>query len=188
MTLEELDAQRITTQLHPYRGRTPDPSKPVAIYRNLHAQTDADRWSIVQGAHVVAHAAAIMLREVRFVVSAKGLARMRRLGKTIVCASARGMLTGSGMGVTATEGPDLPVRVAFDPNLGAFVTRGTRQQILGALVVRFNERGCTAAYTEHASIGRPRQARCPQHTDVPAYTASRCNDCRALRSPPLPPP
>jgi len=106
---------------------------------------------------------------------------MRRLGKKIVCASARGYLT-------ATEGPDLPTRIAFDPGLGAFVQRGTRRQIIGAQVARFDEHGCTAVYGESLPMGRPALARCDQHTDAPAYTASRCPACRTLRgtAPPVP--
>lgn len=141
------DAARLDKALVPFRGRAVDRLKPVAVYRNLRAQTPEERWSIVQGRHVVAHAAAVMLKDVTFKVSAVGVERSRRLGHRVVCAYAVGLLTGSGMGITATEGRDLPMKVTFDIEAGAFVAKGSRRVQKGAAVALFNERGCSTAYS-----------------------------------------
>lgn len=122
----------------PFKGRPLDPEKPVKVYRNLHARTQGDRWSIVQGCHVVAHAAALMLRDARFTVSAAGLARSRRLGRKVVCAYAIGHVA------TTVTGAELSTRIAFDPKVAAFVDAEHQTPVTRAALVRLDERGCTA--------------------------------------------
>ena len=149
--LAKLDAARIAAALRPHLGRSVDTALPVKVYRNLHNR--GGRWSIQQRGRVVAHADAIMLRDVRFVVSEAGAARSRRLGHKVVCAFAVGILTGSGMGIEALGGKPLPARVEYDTGAVRFVCRnltGKAVPVDGASVALFRE-CCTAAYTHGAS-------------------------------------
>lgn len=150
MNLATLDAARLDRALVPFRGRVVDRAAPVKVYRNL--SNRGGRWSILQRGVVVAHADAVMLRDVRFTVSEAGRARSARLGRKVVCAFAVGLLIGSGMGIEAAGGRPLPALVEYDPKAGSFVCRNlTRQPVTvgRARVVLFRER-CTASYTERA--------------------------------------
>ena len=126
-----------------FRGRRLDAGRPVDVYRNLRA----GGYSLRQGGRVVAHADAIMLADVRFVVSRAGWARSRQLGKKTVHAIARGRVVDSGMGTTAEEASKLP-RIRYDLETGRFLTDLCRPpaEVRGAAVVAFNARGAFGAY------------------------------------------
>ena len=119
----------------PYKGRVLDASRPVYIYRNLHAQGDADRWSVMQGRLVVAHTGVCTLRNVRFIVQPGAFASARREGRKVVCAFAVGTPTP----VALAE--DLPARVRFDGAQGCFTVN--ENWVTCADIVHFSARGCT---------------------------------------------
>ena len=75
------------------------------VYRNLGRQT----WSIREGGRVVGHAASLALRDVRFVVSVAGVARIRACRQREIVAYARGVLAES------VPVPPDALRVRFDP-------------------------------------------------------------------------
>ncbi len=78
------------------------------VYRNLLHK----RVSIRSGGKVVAHANCVVMTNVKFVVMAGKLARIRRLGQREVAAYVRGDVT------VLAEPPKLPAnakRVCFDP-------------------------------------------------------------------------
>lgn len=131
-----------------YKGRAWDTTAPVEVYKNLHR----DGWSLRQDGLVVAHASAVMLKDVRFVVRKGGWLRAHREGRRNVHAWARGLLAYSGMGTDAREADRLP-RVRYSVRYGLFHHDLTRRpvqqrQVKGASVVAFNERGAFGAYFE----------------------------------------
>lgn len=101
----------------------------VRVHWNLHR----GGYSITVRGIVVEQPAAVTLRDVHFVVSAKGLARMRRLGRRKVVAWATGMVV--------PEPERFPVdapTVTFNPWRGdTFTVRETGEPITGARCVAF---------------------------------------------------
>ncbi len=67
--------------IRPYKNREIDPAKPVYVYRNLADKHNGlGKWSILQGSHVVAHAAELVMvgfgdRRVEFIVRPGGFKR-----------------------------------------------------------------------------------------------------------------
>lgn len=74
----------------PFKGRQIDPDEPVRVYRNLHAKSEMERWSVQQGGLVVAHAGNLTLYHVKFEVSPAGWRRARRIGHRTVHAFING--------------------------------------------------------------------------------------------------
>jgi len=62
----------------PFKGRTIDRERVVKVYRNLHAHSPEEKWSIQQDGKVVAHAESLVLSGVEFKVSQKGRQRVLR--------------------------------------------------------------------------------------------------------------
>ncbi len=132
-----------------FRGRDIDVSRPVQIYRNLHGKAEK-KYSIRQGGLVCGHTNQLILRDVTFVVSPLGRARVLDSGRKNVHAYARGHIHPSGeYGFGAAE--DLPWPITYDPRkFGTFVCcnlGGSNSfRVLGAGFVHFNQHGVSAAY------------------------------------------
>ena len=62
----------------PFKSRTLCPSRPVEVYRNLHAKDPGRCWSIKQGGLVVGHAGNLGLDFVTAKISQAGRLRVRR--------------------------------------------------------------------------------------------------------------
>lgn len=118
-----------------FRGRAIELGARVAVYRNLHAHGEGQRWSIVQSGRVVAHTDSVTLSDVAFRVSAAGLARAKRLGRKVVCAFVVGFI---GSGETPCV---VGVPIVLDPNVGAFVTREGRAAVQSSSVAHLTPAG-----------------------------------------------
>ncbi|KQU21807.1 hypothetical protein ASG63_22820 [Methylobacterium sp. Leaf94] len=106
------------------------------VYRNLNTAC----WSIRERGRVVGHAVALTLRDVRFVVSAAGCARIRARRQREVVACARGVL------VESAAVPAGAQRVRFDPYLASAFTLPDGSPIAAAALVVFLADGsCWAA-------------------------------------------
>lgn len=130
----------------PFKGRKVDRKRPVKVYRNLHDKT-GKRWSVMQDGLVVGHASRLCLVDVKFIASKAGMRRAKKLGHRVVCGFARGMLSGSTMGIDSRS--TLPVRINFEYGKG-FVGQlkcGLSFPIEQALGVVFNKHGASGAYT-----------------------------------------
>lgn len=80
-----------------YKGRRVDGTKKVSVYWNLHKQC----FSVRQGGLVVGHVPTmLMLRDVDFVVNAKGRDRVRRERRKNVHAYVRGYVDLADEGIT----------------------------------------------------------------------------------------
>ncbi|WP_175543978.1 MULTISPECIES: hypothetical protein [Methylobacterium] len=96
-------------------------------------------WSIREAGRVVGYVSALALRDVRFVVSAAGVARIRRRGQREVVAYARGALTES-RPVT-----DSAQRVHFNPYVAAAFLLPDGTPIAAAAFVAFLSDGSCRA-------------------------------------------
>lgn len=103
------------------------------VYRCLTRRSHP--WSIREGGRVVGHASALALRDVLFVVSAAGCARVRLRQQREVVAYARGAL--------AESGPIPPEarRVRFDPYRAFAFTLPDGSPISAAALVFFLPNG-----------------------------------------------
>lgn len=100
-------------------------------------------WSIRERGRVVGHASTLCLRDVRFVVSAAGVARIRRRSQREVVAFARGVLAEFG------NVPPVAVRVRFDPYRAFTFTLPDGSPISAAALVSFLADGsCWAVLSE----------------------------------------
>lgn len=139
-----------------FKDRTIDLTKPVRVYRNLHAKV----YSIKQGGRVVAHATRLALMDCRFIVNEKGRQRVIAQKRKNVHAFIEGTLTPfiegtltpSGMGTDPehhAKGRKLPVKVSYNPyKAGTFVSGASKETPLKrAEVCMFDETGVYAAYT-----------------------------------------
>ena len=97
------------------------------VYRNLTRRS----WSIRKGGRVVGHASILALRDVRFVVSAVGVARIRRRSQREVVAHARGVLAES------RPVPPCAVRVRFNPYLASAFFLPDGSPIAAAALILF---------------------------------------------------
>lgn len=86
--------------IRPYKDRVINPGKPVYVYRNLADEHNGlGRWSILQGAHVVAHADELAMtgfesRQVEFVVRPGGFKRAQAEQAKNVHAFVKGRVLG----------------------------------------------------------------------------------------------
>lgn len=97
------------------------------VYRCLTRRS----WSIRESGRVVGSASTLWLRDVRFVVSAAGVARIRARRQREVVAYARGVLAKSA-GV-----PDGAMRVRFDPYVAFTFSLPDGSPIAAAALVSF---------------------------------------------------
>ena len=65
-------------KLIPFKGRAVDFNRVVEVYRNLHAKSADEKWSIRQHGIIVAHAGEFAMRGVVFKVSEAGRQRVLR--------------------------------------------------------------------------------------------------------------
>ena len=138
--------QAASAYLHPFKGRTLDLSRRVRVYRNLHARAPEDRYSILQGGLVVAHAPYVLLTDVRFVVLPAAWRRSLKLGHKVVCAFAEGKVAASAMGITAASDRDLPVPVRFDKTAGKFIITANADEVVAARAALLSARGLSVSY------------------------------------------
>jgi hypothetical protein len=128
-----------------------DLNKPVYVYRNLkHGRTAEPLYSVMQNGRVVGRVHNILLTDVRFVVREAGRQKVLQEGRKNVHAFAKGKIAGSAMGIDK-NGPDLPVRVSYNPYKADHFVCGDKDQaypVLGARAVLINKRGISAAYLE----------------------------------------
>ena len=66
-------------QITPYKDRELQEHLPFRVYRNLHAKTEDNRYSILQAGVVVAHARQLTIFSPKFIVSKKGQERAQKL-------------------------------------------------------------------------------------------------------------
>lgn len=97
------------------------------VYRHLSRRA----WSIRERGRVVGHASTLCLQDVRFVVSAAGVARIRRRSQREVVAHARGVLAES------VAVPDGALRVRFCPYRAPAFTLPDGSPIAAAALVVF---------------------------------------------------
>jgi hypothetical protein len=103
----------------------------VEVYRCL----SRGRWSVRERGRVVGHRGALCLRDVRFIVSAAGVARIRLRMQREVVAHARGVL------VESEAVPAAAVRVRFDPYASGTFTVPDGSPISAAALVWFSPDG-----------------------------------------------
>lgn len=65
----------------PFKDRTVDPSKKIWVYRNLHAKTPEQKYSIRQNGLVVGHTNNLIMSNCEFRVGQKGRERVLRTGQ-----------------------------------------------------------------------------------------------------------
>lgn len=134
----------------PFKGRTIDADKVIAVYRNLNRK---GKWySIRQGSHVVGHTTAICIRDAKFIVRESGKKRAISEMQRNVHAYIEGMYTTSGCGVSASPNDRaLPARIQYHPynKLRFFCGNLTSNvfEVKGADFCVVNENGVGAAYT-----------------------------------------
>ena len=144
--------QAASAYLHPFKGRALDPSRRVRVYRNLHAKTAEDRYSILQNGLVVAHAPYVLLTDVRFVVLPAAWRRSLKLGRKIVCAFAEGFITERAANITATSEQGLSTSAHFNRATGKFILNGPfKLPCARAGVALLNAQGLTV----HAAVTQP---------------------------------
>ena len=127
-------------------------NKPVWVYRNLkHGRKVRPLYSVMQNGRVIRRVHQILLTDVRFVVREAGRRKVIQEGRKNVHAFAVGHIAVQGaMGIDKT-GPDLPIRVSYNPyrhNHFVCGDKGQAYPVLGARAVLLNEKGITAAYLE----------------------------------------
>ncbi len=76
----------------PFKDRKIDRASKVSVYRNLHAKTDAEKYSIKQKGLVVAHTNCLMMQNCEFVVGEKGREQVLRKKRKTVHAYIRGKI------------------------------------------------------------------------------------------------
>jgi hypothetical protein len=128
-------------------------NKPVWVYRNLKYGRNAKRlYSVRQGGRVVQRRNRVLLTDCRFVVHEKGRQRVLLTGHKNVHAFVVGHIAVKGAMGIDERGPDLPIRVAYNPhNDESFMALGGKtlaRPVKGARAVLLNEYGMTAAYLE----------------------------------------
>jgi hypothetical protein len=80
-----------TNDIHSFKGRELDVSKPVLVYRNLTRKGKV--YSIKQSGRVVAHAYRLILKDVDFVINYKAQAKIRLTKQRQVHAYAKGFIS-----------------------------------------------------------------------------------------------
>ena len=134
----------------PFKGRTIDADKVIAVYRNLNRK---GKWySIRQGSLVVGHTTAICIRDVKFIVRDSGRQRAISVMQRNVHAYIEGKYATSGMGVSASpKGRPLPARIQYHPynKLRFFCDNLTSNtfEVKGADFCVVNETGVSAGHT-----------------------------------------
>jgi hypothetical protein len=130
----------------PYKERTIDAEKPIHLYRNL---TKKGIWySIKQDGFVVAHATAICMSNVTFMIKKWEKERAIRTKIRNVHAFIVGRYATSGMG-TSAERNDLPIRIKYNPfsNFGFYYEMcDDKKEIKGARFIIANKEGVKGAY------------------------------------------
>ncbi len=101
--------------IQPFKGRIINLARPVWVYRNLHARTNADRWSLQQGGLVVAHADTFWLEGVDYIVRPAAAERATKV--RTVCAFVRGFLVPA-----VPHVPPEALSATYSRTLRAFVT------------------------------------------------------------------
>lgn len=94
----------------PFRGRALDYARPVYVYRNLRGSRSC-KYSILQGALVVAHTNQILLQNCRFVVHELGRQRVLATKRKNVHAFIRGRVARN----PASASHALNLRVRYNP-------------------------------------------------------------------------
>lgn len=128
-------------------------NKPVYVYRNLrHGRKARPLYSVMQNGRVVRRVHRILLTDVRFVVREAGRQKVLQEGRKNVHAFAVGHIAVRGAMGIDKHGPDLPVKVYYNPyNTGYFFALAGKGNdltypVLGARAVLINEQGISAAY------------------------------------------
>ncbi len=147
-----------TTDMVPYRGRTVNLSKKVAVYRNLHKP--GRTYSIRQNGLIVGHCTKLTMHDCSFVVFEAGRQRVITEKRKNVHAFVVGKISELGcMGTDAMGGDALPITVRYNPyQFGSFYSCTLKsdgkqtfhadvRHLKGAEGVLINEHGITAAYT-----------------------------------------
>jgi hypothetical protein len=128
-------------------------NKPVWVYRNLKNGRNAKRlYSVMQGGRVLQRRNRVLLTDCRFVVREAGRQRVLRDGHRNVHAFVVGHIAVKGAMGIDERGPDLPIRVTYDPhNDESFMALGGKTlswPVKAARAVLLNEYGMTAAYLD----------------------------------------
>lgn len=130
----------------PFRGRKLDYDRPVYVYRNLRGSRSC-KYSILQGALVVAHTNQILLQNCRFVVHETGRQRVLQERRKNVHAFIRGFVARN----PASAAHALPVSLRYDPYVAShFHPTGFKNtEVFRASAVCINdEHGLTANRVE----------------------------------------
>ncbi len=122
--------------------------KPVRVYRNLkHGRKAKPLYSVMQNGRVVQRTHRILLTDVTFVVREAGRQKVLQEKRKNVHAFVVGHIAVRGAMGIDKSGPDLPVKVMYNPyNAGYFFAGAQPYPVLSARAVLINEHGISAAY------------------------------------------
>lgn len=132
----------------------------VRVYRNLrHGHDATPLYSVLYRGRVIQRKQEVLISGATFVVREGGRQRVLKEKRKNVHAFVVGTLTDErgAFGIDA-QGPDLPVRISYNPYKAGYFLTEQGHRVKGAAAVLLNARGITACYLDCDSSGIPNTA------------------------------